>query len=114
VSFSPDGDRLLVDGGNDIRLWDVTTPDAPKRLADLGTGSPTNDGYTTDVTTDDVSFLADGERALVVTGVTTAHVLDLDVEAKADQLCADVGDGITEEEWGAYLPEFPYTPPCGS
>jgi WD40 repeat protein len=108
VAFSPDGNRLLVGGGNDIRYWDVTTPDAPERLAD-----PTVPGPYYGFTLYDLTFLADGEHAILGVNYTTAPVLDLDAEAKADQLCAQAGDGITEEEWNTYLPEFDYTPPCG-
>ncbi|GAA1020580.1 hypothetical protein Aple_078720 [Acrocarpospora pleiomorpha] len=104
LDFSPDG-RILAAGGGDgtVWLWDVRDPGKPITYANLA-------GHGNAVWT--VSFSPDGAFLSSGGADATVRLWMTNPERVAKQICAQAGDVITKAEWGRYLADLPYDPPC--
>ncbi|HEX6356238.1 helix-turn-helix domain-containing protein [Actinophytocola sp.] len=104
LSFHPHENLLaasVIDGT--VSLWDISDPTRPTRTAVLANaGSPLN----TAVFHPAADLLAAGGDDRVV---RTWHT---DESAVIADICASIGDPITQREWRTHVPDVPYTPPC--
>ncbi|WP_265565541.1 trypsin-like peptidase domain-containing protein [Streptomyces hygroscopicus] len=116
-SFSPDGRTIAFpdngDTGNSIgpedqrghvALWDVSDPHTP--VPQGGVAYQSSNTFT-----GSVAFSPTG-HFLVATISRSIDVWSTVPEDNMVTLCTAVGDVITPEEWGRYVPNEPYTPPC--
>ncbi|MFC4035344.1 NACHT and WD repeat domain-containing protein [Streptomyces polygonati] len=105
LAFAPGDDRLAVSSiDHTVWLWDLRRPRRPALLATL---KSSDDGLLT------VGFSPDG-RTLAAGGRGDAvHLWNTDPRSVARWICATVGDPITPAEWARFLPDLPYTAPCG-
>ncbi|WP_460864082.1 hypothetical protein [Rhodococcus aerolatus] len=106
TALTGDGSRVAAasrDGS--VWLWQVDAAGSPTLDATLTRtgGKP----YT-------VLFTPAGGRLLAFGGddSTAGRVWTTDPDAAAAQVCAEVGDPITEEEWRTYAVGVPFSPPC--
>jgi WD40 repeat protein/energy-coupling factor transporter ATP-binding protein EcfA2 len=104
VAFSSDG-HTLATGSVDTtaRSWDVHDPRQPHLLSTLT-------GHTNTVRA--VAFGPDGHTLATASDDTTARLWDTNIENVATRICAITRPAITNSEWGQYLPDLPYRPPC--
>lgn len=104
LSFNHDRTKLaasVIDGT--VWLWNIKDPAHPARSAVLSeTGSSLN--TVTFGPTSDVLLAAGGDRVV--------HKWHTDERAVIADICAGVGEGITQREWRNHLPGVPYDPPC--
>jgi WD40 repeat protein/transcriptional regulator with XRE-family HTH domain len=105
LAFSPDRDVLAgsgnVDGG--VWLWDLSDPARPVHLATLA-GPSTG-----------VFWVAFGQHGSVLDagGVNgTVQLWDVDPAVAEQWICSVVGQPITQQQWGLYIPGRAYSPPC--
>jgi WD40 repeat protein/transcriptional regulator with XRE-family HTH domain len=91
----------VIDGT--VWLWDTSDAEHPTRTAVL---APTNSPLSTGV------FRPTGDLLLAAGGDRTVRTWRTDTEAVITDLCAGIGDPITEQEWRTHLPDLPYRPPC--
>jgi WD40 repeat protein len=111
VAFAADERHILATGSIDgtAVLWDVADPTHPHRL-----GYPAA-GHTGAVLS--VAFAADGRTLATGSVDNTAILWDVgglsrlpeDASAIARQRA---GRGLTEAEWTAYIPDFPFQTTC--
>jgi WD40 repeat protein len=107
MAFSPDS-RTLVAGGGDggIGLYDVANPADPARLASLNASTAGIFG---------IGFDPQRPTLLASSGQDkTIRLWETDPDRVAAQICATVGDPVTEAEWRAAVPGTPFTPPCAA
>jgi WD40 repeat protein len=91
----------VIDGT--IWLWNTSDAEHPTRTAVLApTGSPLSAGV----------FRPTGDLLLAAGGDRVVRTWRADTEAVITDLCAGIGDLITEQEWHTHLPDLPYRPPC--
>ncbi|MGK3206179.1 nSTAND1 domain-containing NTPase [Amycolatopsis sp. MEPSY49] len=104
VAFSPDGGTLAA-GGYDhtVWTWDITDPGAPRWLATL---TAAQDSVFV------VEFTPDGHTLTAGTAEKAIRLWETDPGRAATQICAVVGQRITEAEWTRYIPDRPYEPRC--
>jgi WD40 repeat protein len=105
LALAPDGARFAVVntqqsvlGSDHVDLWNVGSGGLEARL-----------DYDSEV--DAVSFRPDGQY-LATMGLGVVDLWDLDADRVASGLCASIGDVITPAQWGRYVPDQPYRPPC--
>nr|WP_191252232.1 WD40 repeat domain-containing protein [Amycolatopsis oliviviridis] len=104
VAFSPDGTTVAA-GGYDhtIWTWDVTNPESPRWLATL---TAALDSIFV------VEFTPDGRALTAGTAEKAIRLWETDPDRAAAQICAAVGQRITEQEWFRYVPDRAYAPQC--
>ncbi len=103
VAFSPDGHTLATasDDGSGL-LWEISDLRQPSLLATLT-------GHTGTVT--GVVFSPDGHTLATASADHTARLWETSIDNVAARICS-ITPIITENEWGQYLPDLPYDPPC--
>lgn len=100
VRFSPDG-SLLFATATDGRIW-VWQRHLPADQADLSIRMPVQARAT----------IALGERLIIGTADGVMTVRPLRVSSAIDQLCAGLGDPLTDVEWTRYAPGVTPVPAC--
>lgn len=102
VEFSPDEKRLIGTSGDDIIWsWDLTGSSTTAELA-----IPSNVGRPWDTRYIDAThFAVSGSDGAV-------RVWDATVADAVADICARVGDPLTDEEWSHYLPGLPPRKVC--
>ncbi|HET8658237.1 MAG TPA: AAA family ATPase [Micromonosporaceae bacterium] len=105
VAFRTDR-RVLATGSTDntIWLWDLTDHRQPTHLATLT-------GATKGVLT--VAFKPTDDHLAAGGHDRTVRLWNTEPEAAASWVCATAGETVTQREWELYIPDRPYTPPCG-
>ncbi|USX54107.1 helix-turn-helix domain-containing protein [Lentzea sp. HUAS12] len=104
LAFHPNRDELAVSSvDGTIRLWDLTAPSEPVAIGTLDAG----DGLLT------AAFSADGRRLAAGGRSGTTRMWHIEPEEAASLICTTAGAPITPEEWAQFVPDHPYTPPCG-
>lgn len=104
VAFS-DGGRTLAAGNTDgsVWLWNLTTPADPHLIATL-TG-PTGHVYS-------VAFSPSGHTLAAADSSGQVWLWDTRANDAIHGICAMAGQRLTRTEWQAYVPGYPYAPPC--
>ncbi|GAA2468273.1 WD40 repeat domain-containing protein [Streptomyces macrosporus] len=106
VAFGPDGATLAGAGSdNTVRLWDVADPARPTPL-----GEPLT-GHVDTITS--VAFAPDGDTLASGGYDVTARVWQLDAERAIRRICSTTAGSLTRRQWERYVPQVPFTPPCG-
>ncbi|MFJ2740766.1 WD40 repeat domain-containing protein [Streptomyces sp. NPDC087440] len=116
VQLSPDGGTLAVTalGGGSVQWWDTTA------LRRLGDPLPLWGGVS------DMSFTA-GTKRFLITGSdqdswssdplrirvpVLLEQVSTDPERIAEEICAQIGRGLTREEWGTHIPNRSFVRVC--
>ncbi len=103
VEFSADGHKIIAAGLDEsVWIWDVSNLSAPTRWAHLETSGQTLAA----------EFSPDGRRIGAGTMNGRLDLYNADPLAVAADVCDEVGDPLTIEQWSIYLPDEPYSPPC--
>ena len=99
VSVSPSGQHLsVVSAAHPVEIWEVAAGEQSATIAVPGS-------------TIAAHFMSD--HALVTTTVGGAvSVIDLSVSDWVDLACRGAGRELTPEEWGQFLPTYPYRKVC--
>ncbi|OLZ51626.1 hypothetical protein BS329_15275 [Amycolatopsis coloradensis] len=104
ATFTSDGTTLAAaatDGT--VWIWDITDRAKPAHQATLSLGIKAM--FT-------LAFQP-GTRVLAAGGIDRkAFIWNTDPAAAETNICSDVGDTISEQEWNRYIPARPYQPPC--
>jgi WD40 repeat protein len=66
-------------------------------------------GHTNNVT--GVAFSSDGHSLATASADSTARLWETNIENVAARICS-ITPGTTQSEWGQYLPDLQYNPPC--
>lgn len=106
LSFTSDSRTMITTSSDDTaQLWDFTDPAHPRRV-----GGPLTEHS-------DIAWLAGfvpGDKFAFTTGAGgSIRLWDLDESHAVDRICAVTGTLWTPELWKRYLPQLPYSPPCG-
>ena len=103
MAFTPDGDRLLGAGGDEVFfVWNLTGQSATAEYV-LGSGV----GRTTEVRTihNGASFVGAGNDGSV-------RVWELELARVRDQICATRGTPLSDVEWSQYIHGLAPFDPC--
>jgi WD40 repeat protein len=120
VAFSRDGHTLATGnslsnpfrGGGRLRLWDVSNPQAPARLASVDDDQSLTavvfspDGHT--LATTGALSVRDGGGRLILRNTGW----NADLHHLYEWACAAAGRGLSEEEWHSAVPEIRYEKTC--
>ncbi|WNM33490.1 hypothetical protein RKE30_25420 [Streptomyces sp. Li-HN-5-11] len=116
VDFAPDGRTLAwtsTSGSQEtatgevkdhIELWDVSDPKTPVFRAAFAYDGVSIGGGEISFSTQGTPLLADTSGAV--------NVWNTDPEAAVKLLCGSIGDVIERAQWGKYVPDTAYHPPC--
>jgi len=104
LAFAPDGKTLAAGTGDGaIWLWATANMRRPNLTATL----PAHAGSVFTVAFDPIS------GTLVSGGADrTARLWNIDSDQVAAFICATAGTPVTAAEWGRYIPDRPFQPPC--
>jgi WD40 repeat protein/transcriptional regulator with XRE-family HTH domain len=105
VAFSPDG-KTLAAGVNDgtVWLWNTASPARPALTATIS-GLP---GHVFSL-----AFSPDGRQLAAASfDDDTVRLWDTSAAAARAEVCANLGQPLTEAEWQSHVPGVPYRQPC--
>jgi WD40 repeat protein len=124
ISFSPDGNLLILTVGSIIRFWDLTgnDPNANSRLLNLSsevnetavvaTGAQINGAEIIDLNRDRMPFpfvfTSDGKRMIFVRRNGTVRIWLTDLDDLMTLVRRDAIRNLSWAEWREYFPNEPY------
>lgn len=106
IAISPDG-KMMASGGGDQTaiLWDITDPENPTQIANLG-------HHTSPVLNGGMFFLEDG-KTMISASKDEVFFWDINLQSWIESACNIAGRNLTPSEWQQFVgPAIPYHPTC--